>query len=98
MKVTRPMHANTGHVSGSPEMRFTNSGKPVLRFFLAVDDTGEVEEWNAWEAHAETLAELLHDGTHVWCSGKLKVHEWMDRSENVHTREFYQLVHYTILQ
>lgn len=82
-----------GHLGKDPEVRYTNSGKAVVRVDMALLDKwrnkeGEQKEettWvtiELWGRTAETFAEKLSKGTNVFIAGKLKEEKWEDKNGN----------------
>lgn len=76
-----------GHLGKDPELRYTTSGQPCLRFRLATtdrwkDDQGvkqERTEWHsvvAWNKRAEGLSRLLRKGSKVCLDGQLRTRSW----------------------
>ena len=67
----------TGNLGGDPEMRYTDQGKPVTSFSLAVSDGfGERKRtlWfriSAWERVAENCNQHLKKGSKVLVEGRL---------------------------
>jgi single-strand DNA-binding protein len=79
--------AFTGRLGGDPEMKYTQAGKPLLNFSVAVDQNTTATEdrpmpettWcrvTCWDDMAVTLADQLHKGSAVYCEGKLKLDRW----------------------
>lgn len=82
-----------GNVGQDPDLRFTQSGKPVLGFSVADTprrfnrDTGEWEDagetlWlqcSLWDRKAETMAEHVVKGTRVMVTGTLKARSYTTR-------------------
>lgn len=76
-----------GNLTRDPEMRYTNSGTPVVTFGLATnkswkDTTGEVKELAefhnlvAWNKMAEICQQLLAKGMKVYIEGSLNTRSW----------------------
>lgn len=75
----------TGRLTSDPDLRYTQSGKPVLRFDIAVNrrwvnpETGQLEEEVTfvpvvvWGRQAETCATYLRKGRQVAVDGRLRV-------------------------
>lgn len=67
-----------GNLGKEPEMRYTNDGKPVTSFSVAVSDgfgDNKKTVWfkvTAWEKQAETCAQYLHKGSKVLVEGRLQ--------------------------
>jgi len=74
-----------GKLGADPEVRYTQSGKMVCSFSIAVDDGyGEKKrtEWVkvvAWEKLAEICANYLHKGNQCFVSGRLQTRSWDDK-------------------
>lgn len=76
----------TGNITRDPEIRFTNSGKGVTNFGLAVNRRYQVGgEWQeqtsffdvvAWGGLAEHAAESLTKGDRVVVTGRLDQRTW----------------------
>jgi single-strand DNA-binding protein len=82
--------AFTGRVGKDPELRYTMSGKRMLSFSVAVDESSRQTEerpdpaettWvrvTCWEEKAAELQERgLTKGAAVYCEGRLKLSKWM---------------------
>jgi single-strand DNA-binding protein len=76
-----------GNLTRDPEMRYTNSGTPVVTFGMATnkswkDTTGEVKELAefhnvvAWNKMAEICQQLLAKGMKVYVEGSLNTRSW----------------------
>jgi single-strand DNA-binding protein len=77
--------AFTGRLGGDPELRYTQQGKRMLTFSVAVDqqaaESRPVPEviWvkvTAWEDQAAELEGRLAKGTPVYCEGRLQHNNW----------------------
>jgi single-strand DNA-binding protein len=79
--------ACTGRLGGDPEQRFTNTGKAMLVFTVAVDENTQATEertapetlWlrcTAWDELATTLGATLHKGSAVYVEGRLRHGKW----------------------
>lgn len=77
-----------GRITKDPELRSTNSGKPVCPFTLAVDrdykPMGAQRETDfidcvAYNGGAEFLKNYVMKGQMVAVSGRLQIREWTDR-------------------
>lgn len=89
---------NTVHLIGNltrdPELRFTDSGRPVCTIGLAVNRrkrNGESQEpvyvdVVTWAALAETVAERLAKGSRVGIVGRLEFRRWTDAEERPHAK------------
>ena len=76
-----------GNLTRDPEMRYTNSGTPVVTFGMATnkswkDTNGEVKELAefhnvvAWNKMAEICQQLLAKGMKVYVEGSLNTRSW----------------------
>lgn len=76
-----------GNLGRDPEMRFTQTGRPLTRFSVAVNrySTGpdgerkEQTEWfdvKAWGRLAETASEILSKGKRVYVEGRFETRPW----------------------
>lgn len=82
-----------GNLGADPEMRYSASGSPFLRFnvasnFRSKNQAGEWEDRTEWcrvtvtGARAERLGEMLKKGSRVFVDGRLEARPWTDsRSE-----------------
>lgn len=74
-----------GHLGRDPELRQTNSGKPVCNFTLATNEKRRGEdhtEWFrivAWEQRAEFAAQYLTKGSLAYVEGRIGTREWKGR-------------------
>jgi single-strand DNA-binding protein len=83
-----------GNVTSDPDLRFTNGGKPVASFTVAVnsrrkDDNGGWVDGNTsfyrvscWDTLAEHAAASLTKGTRVVVAGRLEMDEYVDKDGN----------------
>jgi single-strand DNA-binding protein len=80
-----------GNLGADPEIRYTQSGTPVVNFRLATTENwkgqdGQMQEqteWHnivAWKRLAEICAEYLSKGSKVYIEGKLQTRKWQDQS------------------
>jgi single-strand DNA-binding protein len=82
----------SGNLTRDPELRFTQSGRPVTSFSIAVnervknEDTGEWEDTepeffdcNAWGTQAENVAEYLSKGDRVVAVGQFRDETYTNR-------------------
>lgn len=74
-----------GRLTRDPEMRRTQSGKPVTSFTLAVDrdyNKGEVDfiDCVAWNNTAEFVNSYFEKGRMAVVSGRLQFREWTDKN------------------
>src|SRR5262245_47777360 len=80
-----------GNLGRDPELRYTQSGQPVVNFTMATteswnkrDGSGREEktEWHrivAWGRTAELCAQYLAKGRTVYVEGRLQTREWEDK-------------------
>lgn len=75
-----------GNVGQDPELRFTKSGKPVVKFSVA-DTRGKDEskqtQWHritAFDEQAENVAEQIRKGSRVVVIGRLQIDKYTDIS------------------
>lgn len=80
-----------GRLTRDPELRRTNSGKPVASFTVAVDrdyapDGQEREtdfiECVAWNGTAEFVAKYFSKGSMIVVNGRLQLRNWTDKEGN----------------
>lgn len=73
-----------GRLTGDPELRYTNNGKPVTNFTVAVerpfknsngDRKSDYIDIVAWQRLAESAAEYLKKGRLVAITGRLQIRE-----------------------
>jgi|SRR5690349_7276012 len=83
--------ALTGKITGEPELRYLQNGKPILSFrfcFWTSKKDGDVwkESGNFIDvtqfAANENFARLLHDKTPLAIQGRLEMDEWVDKNTN----------------
>jgi len=90
-----------GRLGKDPELKYTPSGAPVVRFTLATDEVfkdrnGEQQkrtEWHtivAWSKLAEICGEYLTKGKQVYIEGSIRSRQWEDQSGNKRTS--YEIV------
>lgn len=83
----------TGHLGRDPEVRRTQSGKPIVNMSLATTErwrdknTGERKEATEWhrivifnEGLAGIAEQYLRKGSKVLIEGKIKTRKWTDQS------------------
>ena len=78
-----------GRLGRDPELRYTQAGKPVASFSLAVDRdfkdkaSGErATDWIpvvAWEARAKFAQQYFHKGQLAVVEGRLQIRDWTDK-------------------
>lgn len=79
-----------GRMVRDPELRRTNSGKPVTSFTLACDrdfknsQTGEKEvdflDCVAWNSTAELVEKYFHKGQMAVATGRLQIRQYTDKN------------------
>lgn len=78
----------TGRLGKNPESRFTQSGKQVVNFPLAISKKWGGEEsttWLnivAWNKTAEICEKYLGKGSKILVSGQLQIRDWEDKDGN----------------
>jgi single-strand DNA-binding protein len=84
-----------GNLTDDPEMRYTESGKAVTSFSIAInngrDSNGEERpptylDIVAWERLAETTAEFLSKGKKCAVEGSITVDKYTDKEGNKRTK------------
>lgn len=67
-----------GRLTSDPTLRFTESGKAVVSFGLAVAGVSDTTflEVSAWQGLAELCAKFLSKGRQVAVQGRLKSSSW----------------------
>ena len=77
-----------GRLTRDPELRRTNSGKPVASFTVAVDrdyaPEGQEKETDfidvvAWRSTAEFVSKYFTKGRMAVVEGRLQIRDWTDR-------------------
>ena len=77
-----------GRLAQDPEMKYTNSGRAVATFSLAVDrpftPKGKEKETDfirivVWEKQAELVAQYLHKGRLAAIEGRLQMRQYEDK-------------------
>ena len=80
-----------GRLTRDPELRRTQSGKPVAGFTLAVDrdfaPEGQEKETDfincvAWNATAEFVQKYFSKGSMIVVNGRLQIRSWTDKEGN----------------
>ncbi len=78
-----------GNLGKDPELRYTQTGKAVVRFTVATSERGrdgtDRTEWHnvtAWDKLAELVDRLVGKGNKVYVEGRLRTHEYTDRDGN----------------
>src|SRR5262245_34164636 len=82
-----------GNLGRDPEMRFTQAGKPVTNFSVAVSrrytvegETREETQWfrvSAWNQLAEKCSQYLTKGQRVFVEGRLQTRQWTGNDNQV---------------
>ncbi len=77
-----------GRLTADPEVRYTQTGKPVTSFTLAINqaprqgqENGEVDyiDFVAWGPLAENCGNTLKKGDRVFAEGRLRIRSYEDR-------------------
>lgn len=75
-----------GRLTKDPELRYTQAGKAVASFTLAVDrDFGEGVDFIdcvAWEKTGEFVNKYFAKGKQAIVAGRLQIREWTDKDGN----------------
>ena len=80
-----------GRLTRDPELRRTNSGKPVASFTVAVDRDyaaeGQEKETDfidcvAWNGTAEFVSKYFSKGSMIVVNGRLQLRNWTDKEGN----------------
>lgn len=82
-----------GHLGADAELKYTNSGQPVLSMRLATSEKwqgkdGQQKErtdWHSltlWGKRAEGLAQYLTRGSRIAVQGRIQYRQWDDRDGN----------------
>lgn len=81
-----------GRLGRDPEVRYTQAGRPVASFSLAVDrdfkdkaSGGRVTDWIpvvAWEARAKFVQQYFRKGQLAVVEGRLQIRDWTDKDGN----------------
>ena len=80
-----------GRLTAEPELKFTQSGKEVLSFSLAVDSGyGEKKKTDfitcvAWEGTAKFISQWFRKGSLLLVEGALRTRKYTDKSGNNRT-------------
>ncbi len=74
----------TGRLGRDPDMSYTNSGKAVTRFSMAVDQGKDKDTmWLnvvCWDQLAERINELVKKGMEVFVQGRLTMRSYDDKN------------------
>ena len=82
-----------GNLTRDAEVRYTQSGKAVARFTLAIDEGyGENKRTDfptiiVWGKTAETIGNKLHKGSKVAVNGKITTSSYEKNGQKVYTTE-----------
>lgn len=87
-----------GRFVRDPELRYTQAGKPIANFTIAVDRDREVNgerltdfiDVIAWAGGAEFVSKYFHKGMMAIVSGRLQSRKWEDKDGNM--RESWEVV------
>lgn len=66
--------AISGHLTRDPELRYTQTGVPVVSFTVAVDRPGETEKTDfirCWRTRAEFVDKYFRKGQRIECCGPI---------------------------
>lgn len=83
-----------GRLTRDPELRYTTSNVPVLRFSLAVQRSyapkgaerkADFFDLVAWRSTAEFICKYFTKGQEIIISGELRQEDWTDRNGNKRT-------------
>lgn len=78
-----------GRLGADPEIRYTQSGKPVCNLRLATNETRSIEgqreqhtEWHRvvlFDRQAEIAQDYLYTGSQIYVEGKIRSNKYQDR-------------------
>ncbi len=71
-----------GNLTRNPEMRYTQDGKAVASFSIAVrinENNTSFFEWSAWEKTAEFICEHFKKGNRILVEGRAVQDRWDDK-------------------
>lgn len=74
-----------GNLGQDPEVRYTQSGKAVCNFSLAISEGRDKTTWvrcTAWEKTAELMGRYMTKGSKVAVEGRLTENNWTDKDGN----------------
>lgn len=82
-----------GYTGGESELRYTQSGQPVMNFSLATterwkDESGAKHEKTEWHKivmfgkRAEGLSKHITKGVHLCVVGQIQTQKWQDKQGN----------------
>jgi len=83
-----------GNLGSDPDLRYSASGSPLLRFNVAANHRtrtleGEYQDRTEWVRvtvtgnRAESLSQYLRKGARVYVSGRLEARPWTDRAGSI---------------
>ena len=83
-----------GNLTKKPDLRFTQTGKAVAGFTVAVNDykkskenaTAQFFSCVAWEKSGETIAEYLDNGSKIYVEGPIALTKWTDKEGVEHSK------------
>ena len=69
-----------GRLTRDPDLKYTDSGKAVANFTLAVDGRGETQfiPVVTWQKIAENVSKYMEKGRQVAVSGRMTIGSWED--------------------
>jgi single-strand DNA-binding protein len=74
-----------GHLGRDPELTVTNTGKPLTKFSLAVDQgKDQPPMWlniTTWDKLAELVERYAHKGSLVFVQGRLVLRPYQDKNK-----------------
>jgi single-strand DNA-binding protein len=79
-----------GRLGADPELRNTNSGKPVCELRVAIDEGRDRTEWVSvvvWDQQATTANEHLRQGDFVTVTGRLQTRSWEQNGQKRYKTE-----------
>ncbi len=82
-----------GRLTRDPEIRYTQSGKAMARFTLAIDDgygdnkRTDFPTVTVWGKTAETIGNSLHKGSKVAVNGKITTSSYEKDGQKIYTTE-----------
>lgn len=74
-----------GNLGNDPELRYTQSNKPVCSISLAVQGYNNKTIWVdivAWNKQAETISKYFRKGSKIGISGRIEINEFTGREGN----------------
>jgi len=86
----------TGRLTADPELKYTQTGKALVRFALAVNrrynrDETDFINVTAWDKKAELASQYLHKGSLIAVTGSIRVRSY-DDSEGIRRKSTEVLV------